>query len=393
MPFLPYGRQTIDEEDIEVVAEVLRGDYLTTGPSVDAFERALEDFVGADRAVACSSGTAALHLAVLALGIEPDEVAIVPSVTFAATANAVRYVGGEVVFADVDPETGLMRPEDLEAAIQAAKGRKVRMILPVHYAGHCVDMPATAHLAQSCGAAVIEDASHAVGGSYRSGNSEWMVGASEHSDATVFSFHPVKNIAMGEGGAITTRDAQLADRMAKLRSHGIERDPAAFVHQDQVESPWYYELTELGFNYRVTDIQCALGLSQLKKLKSFVERRQELVNQYDALLKPHAASVRPIKRMAASDAAWHLYPVLIDFSEAPCDRAQLMKRLRERGVGTQVHYIPLHMQPYYEERYGPQTLAGAETFYSRVLSLPLYPQLTTAEQHRVVGSLAEILDS
>lgn len=390
-PFIPYGRQCIGDDDVEAVATALRGDYLTTGPAVDAFEKALSERVQADHAVVCSSGTAALHLSALALGIAPGDVAIVPSLTFAATANAVRYAGGEVIFSDVDPDSGLMRSEDLEAALARADTRKVRAVLPVHYAGQCVDLPAIAAIAGEHRIDVVEDASHAIGTVYADGLSEWPVGSCEHSSAAIFSFHPVKTVAMGEGGAITTRDGELARRLRRFRNHGIERDPAEFVTEGAAREPWYYELVELGYNYRASDIQCALGKSQLSKLDGFVRRRRELADRYDSLISSLSNVVRPVARTRASRPAWHLYPVLIDFDGLGISRAGVMNRLRENGIGTQVHYIPLHIQPYYRARYGEQSLPGAERFYDRELSLPLFPQLGEDDQDRVIEALAEAL--
>ncbi len=373
------------------VAAVLRSDYLTTGPTVEAFETALSSHVWADHSVVCSSGTAALHLAMLSLGLAKGDWAIVPSMTFAATANAVRYVGGEVIFADVDPDSGLMRPGDFEAALERAGAHHVRAVLPVHYAGQCADMPAIAEIAKSRNIAVIDDASHAIGTRYQGNGTEWSIGSCAHSSATIFSFHPVKTIAMGEGGAVTTKDNSFAQRLRRFRSHGIERNPAQFVNQDAAENPWYYELVELGFNYRASDIQCALGLSQLGKLDRFVSRRSELVARYDSLITPLSPTVLPIGRVSGCTPAWHLYPVLIDYSTIGRSRDFLMNAMREQGIGTQVHYIPLHTQPYYNDRYGELSLPGAEQFYERILSLPLYPQLTDSDQDRVVETLIYIL--
>jgi UDP-4-amino-4,6-dideoxy-N-acetyl-beta-L-altrosamine transaminase len=392
---IPYGRQCIGEDDIAAVAAVLRGDYLTTGPAIENFEQELRRRVGAEHAVVCSSGTAALHLAMLALDFEPGDIAVVPAMTFAATANAVRYVGGEVVFADVDSTTGLMRACDFEEALARAGGKKVRAVLPVLLAGQGTDAAEIASIAKDRGIAVIEDASHAIGTRYRHGNAEWRVGECGHSRAAIFSFHPVKTVAMGEGGAITTNDAAFASRVGRLRSHGIERrqfiDNAAAHDSSGAVNPWYYELVELGFNYRATDIQCALGLSQLQKLDQFVSRRAALVARYDRLFAERLPAVRPIARTPGWQPGWHLYPVLIDFVGLGKSRAVVMNTLRKRGIGTQVHYIPLHWQPYYRERYGAISLPGAERYYSQTLSLPLFPQLSEVDQDRVVAELGDAL--
>lgn len=395
--FLPYGRHCIEDDDVEAVAHVLRSDYLTTGPAVAAFERALCRHVGAPHAVACSSGTAALHLALLAIDFKPGDVAIVPSITFAATANAARYTGGEVVFADVDVDSGLMTETHFADALGRARGRAVRAVLPVLLAGQGADAARIAALAGREGITVIEDASHAIGARYRDGADEVPVGACRHSTMSIFSFHPVKTVAMGEGGAITTRDERLAGRLQRLRAHGIERDPAHFVRRNDgldasgAPNPWYYEMQELGFNYRATDIHCALGTSQLAKLARNLRRRAELVALYDMAIATLAPHVRPIRRIPGFTPAWHLYAILIDFATLGRSRAEVMRSLRARGVGSQVHYIPLHRQPYYVARYGEQSLPGAEHYYARALSLPLFPQLRDEQVRKVVSALAEAI--
>jgi UDP-4-amino-4,6-dideoxy-N-acetyl-beta-L-altrosamine transaminase len=399
MTFIPYGCQSIDDDDIQAVVSVLRGSYLTTGPAIDAFEDELCQVVGADYAVACSSGTAALHLAALALDFAPGDVAIVPSMTFSATANAVRYVGGEVVFSDVDPATGLMRVGDFEEALRRAEGRKVRAVLPVLLAGQGADAAEIFNMAEARGVAVVEDACHAIGTRYRRGNSERYVGDCHFSRAAIFSFHPVKTITMGEGGAITTRDPAFADRTRRLRSHGIERRADRFENKvagfdgNGEPNPWYYELGELGFNYRATDIQCALGLSQIRKLDLFVARRAALAARYDRLLADKLPEVQPNARVPDYRPGWHLYAVRIDFARIGRSRASVMIALRQCGIGTQVHYVPLHLQPYYQRRYGRMRLPGAEQYYAQTLSLPLYPSLTDSDQDRVVAELVDVLKS
>lgn len=393
--FLPYGRQAIDEDDIAAVAEALRGDLLTTGPTVAAFERDLGDAVGAEFAVVCSNGTAALHLAALALGLGPRDAVIVPAITFLATANMARYVGAEVVFADVDPATGLMGAAEAEAALaRVPNALAARAVAPVHLAGQCADPTGIRALAERHGLHVIEDACHALGSTYDNGTA---VGAAAHADLAVFSFHPVKTIAMGEGGAITGNDPALGDRLRRLRGHGMTRAAADFVHSDLARSadaavnPWYYEMHELGLNYRASDILCALGRSQLSKLGRFVERRRALAERYDQLLAPLAPTVQPLGRVPGQRPAWHLYVVLIDFDAAGRDRATVMRTLAERGIGSQVHYIPVHWQPYYRDRYGAVDLPGAATYYRRCLSLPLYPGLADTDVDRVVSALATSL--
>ena len=390
--FLPYGRHDIDDDDVAAVAQVLRGDFLTTGPTVDAFEDKLAGITGGKFAVSCSSGTAALHLATLAIGLGPGDLAVVPTITFLATANAVRYVGADVVFCDVDPDTGLMRPQDLEQAI-VEHGGAIKAVLPVHLAGQSPDMQGIGEIARKHGIVVIEDACHALGTLYAASGGEAPVGSCRDSDMAVFSFHPVKVIAMGEGGALTTNDEVLATRLREFRSHGMTRDAARFTNddlalaKDGTTNPWYYEMQELGFNYRASDIHCALGLSQLAKLDKFVERRRLLASRYDALLAPLAPLVRTLGRMPGCLPAWHLYVALIDFDGAGVTRGELMERLKKNGVGTQVHYIPVHTQPYYQDQYGAKELPGATAYYARCLSLPLFAAMDEEDVERVVKAL------
>lgn len=404
VPFLPYGRQHIDDDDVAAVTAALRGEMLTGGPLVGDFEEALRGRVGAGFAVACANGTAALHLAMLALGIGPGDRVAVPAVTFLATANAARFVGAEVVFVDVDPETGLMGADHLLAALDRAAPESgagpVRAVIPVHLNGQCIDLDAVCAVARARGLAVVEDACHAIGGGVATGDADRRVGACALSDMTVFSFHPVKTVAMGEGGAITTNDPQLAERLALLRNHGMTRDPATFqcpelaLAADGTLNPWYYEMAEPGFNYRVTDVQCALGLSQLAKLERFVGRRGALVERYVQLLAPLAPLVRPVGRGTGAEnarIAWHLAVALIDFAAAGVSRATIMQRLRQAGIGSQVHYLPVNRQPYYAQRYGVTALPGADAYYARALSLPLFPAMADSDVDRVVAALTATL--
>lgn len=380
---LPYGRQTIDEDDIAAVAQALRGDFLTTGPTVEAFEDAFADQVGAQHAVACSNGTAALHLAMLALEVQPGEAVIAPSITFLATANCARFVGAEVVFADVDPQTGLMTPGALAEAMTRLDGRRLRAVLPVHLRGDTAELPALEAMAKSANAVLVEDAPHALGSSLKFGNTVQRVGDCAHSAMATFSFHPVKTIATGEGGMVTTNDARLAERLRRLRSHGMIRP--------QDGDPWWYEMPEIGFNYRLPDILCALGISQLAKLDAFAARRRILAARYEAALKPLAPLVVQATRPDWSDPVLHLMVALIDFEAAGRSRREVVEALRARGVGTQVHYIPVHTQPYYRQRYGERALPGADAWYARCLSLPLYPGMADDDVDRVVAALADVL--
>lgn len=396
--FLPYGRHQIDEDDIAAVVAVLRSDSLTGGPVVAEFEQAFAERVGARFAVACANGTAGLHLAAMALGLGPNDAVIVPTLTFLATANAARYVGAEVAFADVDPATGLMRPEDLLEAHANAVGRKIRAVIPVHLNGQCVDMESIAEFAGRNGLRIIEDACHAIGATYRTRSGEEVrVGACRHSDMTVFSLHPVKTIAMGEGGVVTTNDPDLHAALLRLRNHGMVREASRFVQRDEAfdadgqPNPWYYEMPEPGYNYRASEIHCALGLSQLRKLDRFLARRRELADIYDRMLAPLAPMVRPVPREVGCASGWHLYVVQIDFSSAKASRGPFMRKLLGRGIGTQVHYLPVHRQPYYRSRYGNTPLPGADTYYAACLSLPFFPAMTDAEVGRVAATLADEL--
>ena len=393
---LSYGRQSIDDGDIAAVAEVLRGDFLTTGPTAGKFEQAFARAVEAPFAVVCSSGTAALHLAALALDIGEGDRVVVPSMTFLATANAVRLAGAEVVFADVDPDSGLLTPETLQAALQRGGG-KVKAVFPVHLNGQTAAMSEIAQIARGHGLKIVEDACHALGTSYRDRATTAKVGAAAHSDLACFSFHPVKTIAMGEGGAVTGRDPALAARLARLRNHGMERRPQAFEYPERARdaggeaNTWYYEMPEVGLNYRASDIHCALGLSQLGKLEVFAAKRRALAARYDELLRSLAPVLQPVRRLPECDPVLHLYAVLIDFKALGRSRAQVMGGLRARNVGTQVHYVPVHSQPYYRKRYGAIELPGAEAYYERCLSLPLYPAMELDEVDQVVDALKTVL--
>jgi UDP-4-amino-4,6-dideoxy-N-acetyl-beta-L-altrosamine transaminase len=396
---LPYGRHRIEQDDIDAVVDVLRGDWLTTGPAVAAFERALAERCGALDAVSCANATAGLHLSCLALGLGPDDTAIVPAITFVATANAARFVGAEVVFADVDPESGLMEASHLAEAIERTRkaGRRPSVALPVHLGGQCADLAAVARVARSHGMSIIEDACHAIGTRYQSGNKATAtIGSCIDSDLAVFSFHPVKTITAGEGGAVLGNDEALLRRVRQWRGHGIEREPGAFTDreagfQGATPNPWYYEMPEIGFNYRLSDVNCALAASQLRKLDRFAAARRALAEHYDRRLEALAPLLRPIRRIPGCEAVWHLYAVLIDFDAAGLTRNELMAALRARGVGSQVHYIPVHRQPYYRRRYGDVALPGADAYYRRTLSLPLYVGMTVGEVDRVVDSLSDIL--
>ena len=387
---LSYGRHAIDQADIDAVTAALTSGCLAHGPRVGQFERAFAACVGAAEAVACSSGTAALHLALAALDVGEGDICIVPAVTFLSTATAARFCGAEVVFADVDPVSGLMTADTLEQACRRA-GRAVKAVLPVHLGGRICDVAAIAHSAG--GALVVEDACHALGGADSAGRA---VGACAASDAACFSFHPVKTIAAGEGGMVSLADPDRAARMRRLRNHGVARDDLmgdADLSFDAggAPNPWSYEQVELGFNYRMNELEAALGLSQLGKLAAFVERRRTLAAMYDARLAGLAPLVEPVRAAGGDRPALHLYQVRIDFEAAGRTRAEVMRAMTGAGVSTQVHYIPVYRQPYFRGRYGDMRLPGAEAFYARVLALPLFPAMEDGDVERVCEALEAAL--
>jgi UDP-4-amino-4,6-dideoxy-N-acetyl-beta-L-altrosamine transaminase len=393
LSLLSYGRQMIDEDDIASVSAVLRGDWLTTGPAVESFEKMLAREVGAKHAVVCNSGTAALYLALRASNLEPGDAVIVPSITFVATASAAILAGLEVVFADVDPETGLMYTEHAANALRREAKLRVKAILPVHLAGRVADPPALYAFAKERSLAVIEDACHALGTRY--GNGACRVGGCDHGLAACFSFHPVKSIAMGEGGAVTTNSLAVAKRVRLLRNHGMSKEPGAMVNRDLAFAadgtlnPWYYEVAEPSHNFRASDINCALGLSQLQKLGTFLAVRRRLIARYAVRLAALSPTVRLIQASPGTEPGWHLCAVLVDFDHLGIERRELVARLKARGVGTQVHYIPVHKQPFYRRRYGEIDLPGAWDFYRRTLTLPLFAAMSEADVDRVVDALTE----
>ena len=385
LKMIPYGRHCIDKSDIAAVVEVLQGDWLTCGPVVERFEEKLKQVVNAQHALACSNGTTALHLAMLALDIKVGDVVLVPAITFLASANAVRYVGADVVFVDVDFATGLMTAETLEKAIATNRDRNLKAVVNVHFAGQCENLEAIYAVAKKHNLLIIEDAAHAIGTNYIDANgTSYTIGSNAFSDITTFSFHPVKTIAMGEGGAVTTNEPEVAKKLRLLRSHGMIRDSSEWEGDES--GPWYYEMQELGFNYRISDINCALGLSQLEKLAYFKLERSKIVEFYDAAFS-NVSYITPLKKLSCSDTAWHLYIVLIGYDQLGKSRTQVMRELIEKGIGSQVHYIPLYNQPYYKKLYGDITLPGSEDYYAKCLSLPLYVGLTEEDQQHVVSAL------
>ena len=375
---IPYGRQDITEDDVEAVVSTLRSDFLTQGPVVPRFEKVVSDHVGATHAIAVNSATSALHIACLALGLGPGDWLWTSPITFVASANCALYCGASVGFVDIDPDTYNLSIEDLERRLEAAEreGRLPKIVVPVHLCGQSCDMSAIADLAKRYQFRVIEDASHAIGGKYRNG----LVGNCRYSDVTIFSFHPVKIVTTAEGGMALTNDEALAAKMALLRSHGITRD-ASLMDQDS-EGAWYYQQIDLGFNYRMTEMQAALGVSQMDRIETYVARRHAIARRYDALLQDMPV-VRPMQT-ADAYSAYHLYPVRVPRA----DRLRVFERLREAGIGVNVHYIPVHLQPYYRAMgFEPGDYPEAERYYAEAISLPLYPTMSEAQQDQVVAAL------
>jgi UDP-4-amino-4,6-dideoxy-N-acetyl-beta-L-altrosamine transaminase len=377
---IPYGRQSIDDSDIDAVIAALRSPWLTQGPLVPRFEQALSRRCQADFGIAVSSATAALHIACLALDIGPGDTVWTSPNTFVASANCARYCGASVDFVDIDPATLNMSVAALEEKLASAKksGNLPRAIIPVHFSGRSCEMREIARLARQHGVRIIEDGSHASGATYLGR----PVGCCEFSDICVFSFHPVKIMTTGEGGILLSNDHQLAARAARLRNHGITRDTEAM---QECDGAWHYEQLELGFNYRLSDLHAALGLSQLTRLDEFVARRRAIAESYNAGL-AHLGIGLPL---ASADSAWHLYPIRLPVER----RAAVFNELRERGIGSQVHYIPVHLQPYYRKLgFAAGDFPVAEAYYRQALSLPIFPGLSDSDQQLVVRLLSESLD-
>ncbi|TGY98332.1 UDP-4-amino-4,6-dideoxy-N-acetyl-beta-L-altrosamine transaminase [Petralouisia muris] len=372
--YIPYGHQTIEEDDIQAVANILRGDFITTGPAAAEFEEKTAAYVGAKYAVTVANGTAALHIACLAAGIQEGDEVIVPAITFAASANCVLYCGAAPVFADIDPVTYNIDPADVERKITD----RTRAIIPVHFTGQPCEMDEIHRIAAKYGLLVIEDGAHALGAKYRGKR----IG-SLHSDMTIFSFHPVKPITTGEGGMAVTDNEKLYQRLLLFRSHGVTREESLM---EKNEGGWYYEQLELGYNYRMTDIQAALGSSQLKKLDRFLARRRELAKRYDRAFEGVPGLVTP-KQLPDTESGWHLY--VLQFTEA--DRNKVFADLREAGFGVNIHYIPVYHHPYYRKHgYQDVYCPNAEELYSRMISLPLYPGLTEEQQDIVINKVLEL---
>lgn len=382
MSMIPYGRQDISEDDIQAVIEVLRSDFLTQGPVVPEFEKTFAEYCGAGYAVAVNSATSALHIACLALGVGPGDVVWTTPITFVASANCARYCGADVDFVDIDPRTYNLSVERLAEKLELAqaKNKLPKVLIPVHLAGQSCDMKAINALSKKFGFRVIEDASHAIGGSYLGEK----IGSCRYSDITIFSFHPVKIITTGEGGMAVTNDAELVKKMARLRSHGITRYAAEMTHAP--DGPWYYQQIELGFNYRMTELQAALGVSQMKRLDQFVTQRHVVAERYNRLL-ADSSIVTPWQHPDAYS-GYHLYIVRVPPDKAGSRHKTVFENLRAGGVGVNLHYIPVYCQPYYERMgFEREDFPEAERYYSEAISLPMYPGLTIEQQQEVVRLL------
>jgi len=384
--FIPYGKQNINQQDIDAVIQVLQSDFLTQGPQVPLFEKTVAEYVGVEYALAVNSATSALHIACLALGLQKGDVLWTSPVTFVASANCALYCGADVDFVDIDPQTYNLSVDALQKKLVQAKleNKLPKIVIPVHLCGQSCDMEKIHALSKEYGFRIIEDASHAIGGKYRSA----YVGACKYSDITVFSFHPVKIVTTAEGGMALTNNATLAQKMDLLRSHGVTRNTA--LMNKETEGPWYYQQVELGFNYRMTELQAALGVSQMHRLTQFVEKRHTISNKYNEILKD-LPIILPYQ-IPESYSGLHLYVIRLKLGELKASRKQVFEALRAKGIGVNVHYIPVHTQPYYENLgFKLGDFPVAEAYYDSAISLPMYPDLTDAQIQYVYESLKEVL--
>ena len=383
MEFLSYGKQWIDEDDINSVIDVLKSPFLTQGPKIKEFEDSICKYTGAKYCVIVANGTAALHLAVMVSGLGKGDEGITSPNTFAASANCIAYSGGTPVFADIDPRTYNINPDEIVKKISG----KTRVIIPVHFAGQPADVNEIQSIAKKNDGdiVIIEDAAHAIGSRYADGS---MVGNCRYSDMTIFSFHPVKTITSGEGGAITTNSKEIYDRLLILRSHGITRDQQI---PGREPDPWYYEMITLGYNYRMTDIQAALGISQMKKLDSFIKRRREIVKKYNGAFRNIDWLITPYEKDGVLS-AFHLYVLQINFDKIGKSRKEVMDILKRNNIGSQVHYIPVHTHPYYMNTFGTKRgdFPKAEAYHKKALSIPLYPKLTDSQVDHVIENVLKL---
>lgn len=379
-----YGKQSIDQNDIDAVVEVLKSDFLTQGPAIEKFEKCVAEYCGAKYAVTVTSATAALHISCLATGLGKGDILWTSPITFTASANCGRYCGADVDFVDIDPSTYNMSIAELEKKLQAAE-IKPRVVVPVHLAGQSCEMDKIYKLSQKYGFKVIEDASHAIGADYK----ETKVGCCKYSDMTVFSFHPVKIVTTGEGGMVLTNDKDLYEKLVLYRSHGITRDPKLMT--GTADGPWYYQQIDLGFNYRMTDMQAALGYSQMQKVNEFVSKRRYLAKRYNELLK-NINGIQLPDQNEDTKSSWHLYVVRVDFSKISKTKNQIFAEMKEKGICLNLHYIPVHTQPYYENLgFKGGDFPNSEKYYEEAFTLPLYYSLTDEQQDHIVKSLVEVL--
>ena len=374
MKIIPYGRQWVDASDIREVIKVLKSDWLTQGPKIKEFEEALCKYTGAKYAVAVSSGTAALHISCLAANIKRDDEVITSPITFVASANSISYCGGKPIFADIQEDTVNIDPEEIKKKISP----NTRAIIPVHFAGHPCDLEEIKEIAEKYNLSVIEDAAHAIGAEYK----ESKIGSCKYSDMTIFSFHPVKHITTGEGGAVLTNREDLYQKLLLLRNHGITREREKMTKFD---GPWYYEMHELGFNYRITDLQCALGINQLKKLKKYIKRRRELVSIYNKGLSGIDKILLPVEKTYVRS-SWHIYYIRL---KDAIKRRFIFEELQKSGIGVQIHYAPVNLQPYYQKNFGYKAgdYQKAEDYYQSTITLPLYPKMMNSEIKYVINIL------
>jgi len=381
--FIPYGHQCIDEDDIRAVVETLRSDFLTQGPKVIEFEEALARYCGAKYAVSFSSGTAALHGAYFAAGVGGGDEVITSPLTFLATANAALFLGGRPVFVDIEPDTGNIDAKLIEPAVTS----KTKVIVPVHFAGHPAEMERIAGIAKKNNLIVIEDACHALGAKYKN----TTIGDCKYSVMAVFSFHPVKSITTGEGGAVLTNSKEYYERLVVFRQHGVTKADGAFVNKDENAGQWYHEMQHLGYNYRLTDIQCALGISQLAKLDKFIQQRRQIVDAYAGAFKDNPFFDFPVEKDDV-ESAWHLYAIRLKAAYKGVKK-KIFEELRRQQIGVQVHYIPVHLQPYYQQLgYSRGLCPKAKDFYEREISLPLYPTMSKEDIDYVMQKVPDVFD-
>ena len=380
---ISYGKQSIDQSDIDTVINVLKGDWLTQGPAVETFENDLKNYFGAEYACALASGTAALHLTGLALGWKPGDIVITTPITFLATVNCIVYSGAIPDFVDIDPVSYTIDPNQVEEKIKdyQSKGKNVKAIIGVDYAGHPCDWKALREIADKYYLQLINDNCHALGASYCN-DKQYAV---KYADVVTHSFHPVKQITTGEGGAVLSNDPSIDEKIRRLRTHGMTKDPDQLENNDGL---WYYEMQEIGFNYRITDFQCALGSSQLKKLDQFVEKRCAIARRYDKGFENNQLLITPAT-IDTINHAYHLYPLLIDFDKFKITKSEFFKKMKESGINLQVHYSPVHLQPYYKKQFGFKKgdLPNAEKFYVQEVSIPLYPNLSKEDQYFVINQI------